>query len=78
LARFVSSLLRLRADCVCLGIWRDKAVSERVAGGIAGLGGSGGSGGEKLLDGDNVFVRGVMNLAGDCSEGPNLIRASSD
>jgi hypothetical protein len=30
-----------------------------------------------LLDSD-VFVRGVVNLAGDCLEGPNLIRASPD
>jgi hypothetical protein len=30
-----------------------------------------------LLNSD-AFVRGVMNLAGDCSEGPNLIRAPPD
>jgi hypothetical protein len=31
-----------------------------------------------LLSGDNAFVRGVVNLADDCLEGPNLIRAPSD
>jgi hypothetical protein len=30
-----------------------------------------------LLD-DDAFVRGVVNLAGDCSEGPNLMGASPD
>jgi hypothetical protein len=43
--------------------------------GIVGLGGSEGSGGEMFLGGDDAFVRGVVNLAGDCSKGPNLIRA---
>jgi hypothetical protein len=65
----------LKADCVCLGIWR--AISERVARRIVGLRGSEGSGREMLLN-NNVFVCGVMNLADDCSEGPNLIGASPD
>jgi hypothetical protein len=30
-----------------------------------------------LLNSD-VFVRGVVNLASDCSKGPNLIRALFD
>jgi hypothetical protein len=30
-----------------------------------------------LLNG-NAFVRGVVNLAGDCSKGPNLMRAPPD
>jgi hypothetical protein len=71
----MSSLLRLRADCVCLKIWR--AVSERVAKGIAGLKGSEGSKEEMLLNSD-TFVRNVVNLASDYSEGPNLIGAPPD
>jgi hypothetical protein len=31
-----------------------------------------------LLGDDDAFVRGVVNLAGDCSEGPNLIGAPPD
>jgi hypothetical protein len=31
-----------------------------------------------LLGGDDAFVCGVVYLAGDCSEGPNLIGAPSD
>jgi hypothetical protein len=57
----------LRADYVCLRIWRDKAISERVAGGIARLRSSKDNGEEMLLN-SNIFVYGVINLASNCSE----------
>jgi hypothetical protein len=69
----VRFLLRLRADCVCLGIWRNKAVSKKVAGGIAGLRDSRDSEEETLFSGDNTFVCNVMNLASDYIKRPNLI-----
>jgi hypothetical protein len=66
----------LRADCVCLRIWR--VISKRVAGGIVRLKGSEDSKKEMLFSGNNVFVCDVVNLTNNCLKGPNLIEAFLD
>jgi hypothetical protein len=68
----MSFLLRLRADYICLRIWR--VISKRVAGGIVRLKSSKDNREEMLLN-SNTFVYNVINLADDCLKGPNLIKA---